>query len=177
MMIFLTGNQKKLEEVRALLAGHEVEAAKVDLPEVQSMSVEEVVRQKALDAYAAVGRPVFCEDTGLYIEDLNGFPGALVKFFEKALGNVGICRVAGGSRVVAETVVAYHDGTTVHTFRGRVKGRIPSRPRGEGFGWDPVFVKGGKSFAEMSQEEKNAVSMRGRAFRRFRRFLSGRKDS
>ncbi len=65
-------------------------------------------------------------------------------------------------------VVAYWDGDEVHTFTGRVDGEISERIRGSGgFGYDPIFLFGERTFAEMSIEEKNRVSHRRKAFEKF----------
>lgn len=79
-MLFITGNKNKLKEASAIL-GVPLESYDIDLVEIQSMSVEEVVQAKVLEAkkHVSLGTPFFVEDTGLYIDDANGFPGALIK--------------------------------------------------------------------------------------------------
>ena len=105
---------------------------------------------------------------------MNNFPGALIKFYSEHLGNKGITKFNGGSKAYAETVIGYHDGKKIHFFKGKINGTIPKKPKGKGFGWDPIFIPKGfnKSFAEISQEEKNKISMRAKAFKKFKKYFS-----
>jgi len=177
-LLFVTSNAGKVHEVEAIL-GTPVEQLDLDVPEIQALDVEVVVRQKAQTAYtlAAAGRPVLVEDTGLYLDALHGLPGALVRWFLTTIGPEGICNLIPpgtdrGAR--ARTAVALCDGETVEVLTGEVPGVIVSRPRGEGgFGWDPIFQPAGatRTFAEMDQAEKNAFSMRRRALERLRERL------
>ena len=175
---FLTGNVKKLQEAQKILGNKFiVENVKLDLPEIQSTNVEDVIKEKVKAAYKKLKKPCFAEDTGVYIDNMNGFPGALIKFYFESVGNKGISKFNGGSNAYAETIIGYHDGNDVHFFKGRVNGRIAEMPQGEGFGWDPIFIplinpRNDKSFAEMSINEKNKVSMRGKAFRNFKKFYN-----
>lgn len=173
-ILFLTGNAGKLREARQIMGeGVTVESREIDLPEIQSTRVEDVIEQKLNAAYAVVRQPVICEDTGVFIKSMNGFPGALIKFYLEHLGNKGIAELNGGSAARAETVIGYHDGTGVTYFKGTLGGTVAARPMGTGFGWDPVFVPKGhdRSLAQMSPEEKNRISMRAKAFRKLRKHL------
>lgn len=173
-VVFVTGNQNKIKEAQQILGNKfTVVAHNIDLPEIQSTEVEDVVQGKIMSAYAIIKKPCFIEDTGLYIENMNGFPGALIKFYFDKIKNEGIAEFNGGSRAYAKTVIAFHDGKRVHSFTGILKGSIAKKPKGIGFGWDPVFIPSGakKTFGEMAQAEKNAVSMRRLAFEKLRRFL------
>lgn len=175
---FLTGNQNKLKEAQAIL-GDSVELTNksVDLDEIQSTSVEEVIKHKVAEAYKILKKPCIAEDTGVYIKNMNGFPGALIKFYLEKLDNKGIAKFNGGSDAYAETIIGYHDGKKIHIFKGRVDGKIAKSPKGKGFGWDPIFVpkiankRNTKSFAQMTQNDKNRISMRGKAFRSFRNYM------
>ena len=174
-LLFLTGNKNKLSEAKDIMGDKfQIENKKVDLPEIQSTSVEEVITEKLKEAYKIVKKPVFCEDTGFHIKNMNNFPGALIKFYSEHLGNKGITKFNGGSKAYAETVIGYHDGKKIHFFKGKIDGTIPKKPKGKGFGWDPIFIPKGynKSFAEISQEEKNKISMRAKAFKKFKKHFS-----
>ena len=116
-------------------------------------------------AYALLKKPVLVEDTGLHIEYLNGFPGALIKSFWEHLGNEGISRLAGLSNLTAITVIGYHDGENMYFFRGMTKGYIPHLPTSGGFGWDGIFIPDGsnKTYGQMTPEEKNKISQRSKA--------------
>ena len=171
-LLFLTGNKNKLNEAKDIMGDKfQINNKKVDLPEIQSTNVEEVITEKLKEAYKIVKKPVFCEDTGVYIKNMNNFPGALIKFYLEHLGNKGISKFNGGSKAYAETVIGYHDGKKIYFFKGKIDGKISKKPQGKGFGWDPIFIPKGfnKSFAEISQEEKNKISMRAKAFKKFKK--------
>ncbi len=93
---FVTGNAGKFATAREHLAslGVELEHVMLDLDEIQSSSVQEVALHKAQQAFRVLRRPVIIEDSGFYIDELNGFPGPSVKFVIKALGAEGIARLA-----------------------------------------------------------------------------------
>ncbi len=177
-LIFATSNINKLKETRKM--GFDVDCKNIELDEIQSIHTEQVAKHKAAQAYAKLRLPVIVEDTGLYINELNGFPGALVKWLAHGLGYEKICRlvdICGNRRAYAETCIAFCNGKTTKTFVGKVKGRIAMHPKGKrDFGWDYIFIPEGstKTFAEMSMKEKNAISMRQIAFVKLRRFLSGK---
>ena len=177
---FITSNKGKLDEVRAI-TGLDIRSRALDIEEIQDTDVGNVVRDKALRAYALIKKPVIVEDTGLYIKALNGFPGALVKWMVEAMGPSGICRIVkgyGNKSAYGETCIAFYDGKKLAVFSGRVDGRITASPKGSnGFGWDPVFMPNGsdKTFAQMDSSEKNKVSHRRKAALKLRTYLLGRR--
>lgn len=167
--VFVTQSTNKLAEAQRIL-NTKLERYDLDLPEVQAVEVEEVVKHKALYAYEALGgKPVIIEDTGLFIEAWNGLPGALIKWFVKRVGVAGICQMLQSfpnRKAWAETIVATYDGQ-LQIFRGKVEGSIALSPAGEGgFGWDSVFIpaESAKTFAQMAPAEKDKYSMRRQAF-------------
>jgi len=179
-LVFISGNQGKISELSSILAPIAVVNDDIDLPEIQTTDVEEVVKEKVMTAWNIVKAPLFVEDTGLYItsDPMNGFPGALIKFYYKKLGLKGISQKNGGNSAYAESVIGYHDGKTVHMFKGTVKGTIASVPQEgpHGFGWDSIFIPDENnperlSFAQMPTEKKNDVSMRRKAAELFRAYL------
>jgi XTP/dITP diphosphohydrolase len=136
-----------------------------------------VAEAKAKAAYQALSKPVFVDDTGLYIDAWGELPGALIAWFLDNVGNEGILKMLDGwssrsARVV--TALGYCDERGVQVFVGEVSGTIAEELRGEyGFGYDPIFIPGGhnKTFAELTGEEKDAVSMRAIAAAKLREFL------
>lgn len=174
--LFVSGNAGKAREVAAIL-GFPLERLEADVPEIQTLDVSEVVREKAQAAFALAGRPVLVEDTGLYIMALNGLPGALVKWFLATVGPAGICAMLPGNAprtAVARTAVALHNGHNVTVLTGEIPGQITRAPKGtNGFGWDPIFLPDGASgtFAELTQVEKNRFSMRRVALEQMRGML------
>ncbi|MEM7361826.1 MAG: non-canonical purine NTP pyrophosphatase [Bacteroidota bacterium] len=178
-LTFVTNNAHKFAEAQKVVGQWtNLLQTSIDLDEIQAIEVEEVIRHKLAQAYEGVGQPVICEDTALYIDMLNGFPGALIKWYLERLEVEGIARLHGGSPAHVKTVVGYHDGQKMHFFAGRTEGKIASEPQGEGFGWSAVFVpeipgkENKRSFAEMTQEEKLLISMRGKAFRQLAQHLA-----
>ncbi len=167
---FVTGNPDKLAEARRL-CGHELAAAELDLPEIQSLDLATVLEAKAEEAYRRLGRPIVVEETGLELRALNGFPGPLVKWMLAAIGADGIARTAlaagdGGAR--ARCMLLYRDGRWRRRAEGVTSGRLVLPPRGSaGFGWDPVFQPDGegRTYGELTAAEKDRLGHRGRAWR------------
>ncbi len=177
---FITSNKGKLNEVRQLL-GIEIKSRSVELDEIQGIRAETVAADKAKRAYAIVKKPVLVEDTALYINALNGFPGALIKFMEMTVGYDGTCRMLRGykdKRATAESCIVFYDGKDLKSFSGRVHGTISDRTRGtDGFGFDCLFIPDSskKTFAEMGTEEKNRISHRRKAVLKLKRYLASRR--
>jgi inosine triphosphate pyrophosphatase len=172
-LLFVTGNSSKLAEARRLaaVAGQMLEAIAVDLPEIQSLDMEEVLRAKAWHAWQSVQQAVVVEETGLELSALNGFPGPLVKWMLEAVGAEGIARTAlalGDPRAKAVCLLMWTDGQRTVLARGETAGDLVLPPRGpNGFGWDPVFRPEGKirTYGELPDDEKDRVGHRGRAWR------------
>jgi len=177
-LIFVTSNLGKLREAEEVL-GHKLEHRALDLVEVQSLSLEEVVRHKARSAFERLQAPVLVEDTSLELAGLGGFPGPLVRWLLGSVGAAGIARVAhafSDPRATARCMACATDGSREVLGVGVVRGVIREIPAGHrGFGWDCVFVPEGstRSFGEMEGPEKNAVSHRRKAFEALRDALAG----
>lgn len=183
---FVTTNRGKYEEASKLLRsfGIEVEWVNQECVEIQSDSLEEIAKQSAQEAAQKLGRPVFVEDAGLFVEALRGFPGPYSSYVYKTIGVLGVLKLMEGvenREAYFESVVAFCDPVRgeLEAFSGRVYGRISLEPRGSyGFGYDPIFIPlegDGRTFAEMSTEEKNALSHRARALRAFANWLRNRQ--
>ncbi len=172
-MYFITSNEGKYREVSEMAKkyGVEIEWMRMKYLEPQGSDLEEIARLSALMLAEKIDGKFFIEDSGLFIEALKGFPGPYSSYVFKTIGNEGILKLMEGvenRKAYFKAVVAYYDGKEVHTFTGIVEGEISSEIRGsEGFGYDPIFLYQGKTFAEMKTEEKNKVSHRKRAFEKF----------
>ncbi len=172
---FITGNEKKFKEAKKLV--DDLEQLSVDLPEIQHMDAHEVLKAKLQEAFKYHEGEFIVEDTSLYMSCLNGLPGPLNKWFFESLGNDGVYEVAnklGNLEVEAKTVVGYaRSPTDIHFFEGVLPGRLVEPREGRMFGWDPIFQPKGyeKVFGEFTTEEKNKISMRGKAFKKFAEFL------
>jgi non-canonical purine NTP pyrophosphatase (RdgB/HAM1 family) len=168
--VLVTANPGKLAEARRL-AGGTFESAAVDLPEIQSLDLAEVLRAKAEAAWSRLGRPLVVEDSGLDLAALNGFPGPLIKWMLTAAGAEGLARTAlalGDPRATARCMLIYKDGEREVIAEGVTTGTLVLPGRGtHGFGWDPVFLPDGgeRTFGELDGEEKDALSHRGKAWR------------
>ncbi len=158
-----------------------VEVARVDrrYPEVQADRLDDVLAFAADRLAAEVEPPWLIDDSGLFVEALHGFPGVYSSYVYRTIGPPGVLRLlrgAGDRAARFVTAFLYHDGRTVHGFRGVCGGRIARAERGSGgFGFDPIFIPAGsrKTFGEMPLEEKNRVSHRARAARALMAHLSG----
>lgn len=175
-LYFITGNRNKFEEVKAILA--DVEQLDIDLPEIQDIDAKNIVRAKLLEALNHKDGEFIVEDTSLYLDCLQGLPGPLIKWFLKTIGNDGLANLAeklGGNKAEAKTIIGYaKNKDEIEFFEGVIPGKIVAQTGVSGFGWDPIFQPDGhdKTFAEMTAEEKNGVSMRKIAVEKLKEFLS-----
>lgn len=177
-LVFVTSNLGKLREAEAVL-GRSLDHSEIDLPELQTLDLRAVVRGKAMAAWERLGRPVLVEDTGLELAGLGGFPGPLVRWLLASVGPQGISQIATcfeDRRATARCLACATDGAAVIFGEGAAEGTIAANPRGDGgFGWDCVFVPSdgdGRSYGEMSEDEKNRISHRHRAFVALREALA-----
>lgn len=176
-LIFITGNAGKAKYLGDYF--HlPIKHLKLDLPEIQSFDLMEIVEDKAKRAFRIVKTPVLVEDTSLVFEALgNKLPGPLIKWFFEALGNEGLCDLMkryDNRNAVAEVQFALCDKRGVKIFSGKMKGTIARKPRGKaGFGWDPIFIPEGhtKTWAEMTGEEKHKTSMRKLGLVKMKKYL------
>ena len=190
-IIFATGNAGKLREAAEVL-GPDFEIVSPaslgiteDIPETGS-TLQENSLQKARYLFERTGLPCFADDTGLEVDALGGAPGiysaryagpghdhdanmakllAELKKIPDQVGDDGVSRRARFRTVVTLILAAGQP----HFFDGTCEGRIATARRGSGgFGYDPVFLPDaypGRTLAEVSEAEKNAVSHRGKAMR------------
>jgi non-canonical purine NTP pyrophosphatase (RdgB/HAM1 family) len=179
-LIFVTSNLGKLREAEAVL-GCTLRHRALDIDELQSLDLETVVRHKARSAHARIGEPVMVEDTSLELAGMAGFPGPLVRWLLATVGPAGICRIAhcfGDPRATVRCVVCACNGEDEVLGHGIVHGTIAASPRGQrGFGWDSTFIPDdgdGRTYGQMEESEKNAVSHRRRAFEALRDSLASR---
>lgn len=172
---FITGNMGKLRELKAIIP--EIEQLEIDLPEIQHIDARKIIEAKLQEALKLHDGPLVVEDTSLYLHVLNGLPGPLIKWFLATVGTEGLYKMAkamGDVSAKVETIIGY--GTTggnIEFFTGTVYGKLVA-PRGEnGFGYDEVFEPEGydQTFAEMSAEQKNRLSMRAKAAKQLRQYL------
>lgn len=190
-LVMATRNKGKIVEISALLTGLVDQVSSVadfaDFPETveDGATFEENALKKAREASVFSGLPALADDSGLVVNALDGRPGV----FSARYAGVGAGDAANNARLMQECrdvpdgqrqaafvcVLAFvtPEGDE-QLFVGRVAGYILSEARGEGgFGYDPLFLVDGfgRSMAELTLAEKNAISHRAQAFKKFREYL------
>ena len=194
MKIILASNNKhKLEEIRKITAplGYEVisqseAGCNFDVEETGTTFEENAVL-KAKAVYEKMKMPVISDDSGLEVDYLNGAPGVYSHRYagenatdadrcSKLLSELsGVEKEKRTARFVCVICFIDENGTET-VIRGTCEGYIGTEPRGEnGFGYDPVFMYGDRSFAEISSDEKNSVSHRSDALRKFSETIKNMK--
>ncbi len=150
----------------------------LDLQEIQTTDLHELIKYKLLQAHEHAQAPVIVEDTSLYFEAWNELPGPLIKFFLKNISLSGMVRALykfNNNLASAACCLGFtKDGEIMHLFDGKLKGNIVE-PRGsQHFGWDAIFLPAGyqQTFGEMSSQEKHQISPRGVAAKKFKDFLT-----
>lgn len=176
-LILVSGNPNKGIEAERIL-GVSLLRVSISLPEIQAATVEEVTRYK-LDVAKTKGYGrLIVEDVSLGFDELGNFPGPYVRWLLEAAGGKGLAAIAyalNNRAACAQCCVGYWNGREVKTFLGECPGEILVQPRGERhFGWDAWFQPRGtsKTFAEMSDDDKDAISHRGHAYRKLAEHLA-----
>jgi inosine triphosphate pyrophosphatase len=176
-LYFITGNAGKFREISAIVAG--LEKLELDLDEIQSLDPQAVIEHKLTQAAAQHSGEFIVEDTSLIFNCLNGLPGTMIKWFVEQLDNEGMADLVSrydDRTAVARCTIGYRSlaGET-HYFTGEVHGQIvPPRGTVSVFGWNSIFEvqDTGRTFAEMTIEEKNRLSMRGLAAQKLAAYRS-----
>jgi len=167
---FVTGNANKLREVRQLAPSDiNLDSHNLDLDEIQSLDLQAILTHKLHQAYGVLKTPVIVEDTSAGLASLEGLPGPFIKFFAQKLGGDALYKLSkvDHDAVTVTCLTGFYDGQRTVFGTGILRGHIVA-PRGDGgFGFDIVIVPEGhdRTMAQMSAEEKNAISHRSLAFR------------
>ncbi len=187
-VVVASNNQGKIKEMKEILKHYEILTLKdinceIEVEEDQD-SFEGNAKKKAEEVAKLVNKPCIADDSGLCIEAFNGWPGIYTARFlgenatdwqkneailEKMKGLKGKQR-----RATVECVVVYYEDGKFIIGKGEVRGRIAEEQKGErGFGFDPIFeLENGKTYAQISQEEKNTISHRKRALENLEKQLT-----
>lgn len=188
-LLFVTGNQNKVKEAGMYLPGFEVKKAGVEVPEIQSVNVIEVVKAKLKSAFEQTGKSCFVMDASLVIDGLNKtwsekkFPGALIKDVFWSMGDENICKLVQMNKDAGclwRSVLGYFDGKNEHYFEESVPGDIAETPRGtNGYDWDTIFMPKWeeRTFAEMTPDEKQAFALTKKLYTQFLTFLNNENPS
>ena len=185
VVFFATHNIHKFNEARAILCKFNITLIMLQIKnvEIQNDSIKEIAKTSAIEIFKKYGVPILVEDSGLFVESLNGFPGPYAAYVYKTIGNVGLItlmkKIDNRKAVFKSSIVfCYSTKNEPELFEGEVIGAIVTKQSKDqpfrGFGFDPIFQPNGNSkvFAEMSILEKNMVSHRAIAFRKFARWHS-----
>jgi XTP/dITP diphosphohydrolase len=191
-IVLATRNKKKIEEIRRIFAGLPITIRSLaDFPECPETvedrdTFEGNATKKAVEICRCTGRVALADDSGLAVDALDGAPGVYsaryagegandVRNNEKLLFELRtVPPEKRTARFICCMALAYPDGA-VMTFFGEARGTITLEPKGKtGFGYDPVFLPEGfnRTFAEMTGEEKDRLSHRGKALEKLAQFLS-----
>ena len=179
-IIFASTNASKFKEISLLLRdfGIEIEFLRFRTVEIQSDSLEEIALKKSKVAYEKIGRPLIVEDTGLFIDSLNGFPGPYSSYVLETIGNQGILDLLSNKAnrlALFRSVVAFKDRNNNLTFSGETKGIISYHVSKGGWGYDPIFIPEGSSitYAQHGITNKIGLSHRTHALNHFAEWYRG----
>lgn len=170
-IFFASSNKNKYVEAKEILEnfGLELTFLKCNLEEIQSDSLDDVARHKALQAFSICSRPVIVEDDGLFIDSLNGFPGPYSSFVFKTIGNRGILKLLSKQRSANfRSIIAFCEKKDkVSLFDANIKGRISRKEHGKRWGFDPIFIPNGKNKTYSLLDNKNEISHRYVSLKKF----------
>jgi XTP/dITP diphosphohydrolase len=178
---FASGNENKFLEIENLFEKEKetkneknvrVIFSKILIKEIQSDSIIEVAEDKVRKAFKVIKKPLIVEDDGLFIEDLNGFPGIYSSFVFNTIGNKGILdllRDNKNRRANFLSIFSFFDGKTIETFSGKTSGYITTKISPLGWGFDPIFqpINEHQTYGQINMIKKNEISHRSKAFRKF----------
>lgn len=190
--VIATHNAKKLKELKRILEPLGFDAMiREDLPEVEETGTTfaENALLKAESACKVTGMPAIADDSGLMVDALDGAPGVYSaryagegatdkQRYEKLLSELeAVPEEKRTARFASAVCCVFPDGKVI-TAEGTCEGKIAYGPTGEGgFGYDPVFLVGDRSYAEMTAEEKDSISHRGLALSKLAQELENWKKN
>lgn len=170
---FATANDHKISEGKAALSQFQIDVSKLEgfqKFEVQSNDLQEIASTALALILTKTNLPVFVEDSGLFVNELNGFPGPYSSYIFETLGVDGILKLMDGAHTrkaeFRSSVALGKDGKMLANFNSTTEGTIQLQARGKnGFGFDSIFVPmwTQKTFAEMELKEKTIYSHRSKA--------------
>jgi inosine triphosphate pyrophosphatase len=172
---FITGNQNKADYLAKYL-GLPVKHIKLDLDEIQSLDLKEIVEHKVRQAYELIKSPVIVEDVSLEFVALGGLPGPFIRFFVDRTPFENICAMVNGKtrRAKALCVFGYYDGEVLKLFEGGLGGTVAEVPAGDkGYGWDKIFIPEGYDVtrAELNEEDDQKTYMQIKPFQQLKEFI------
>ena len=169
-LYFVSSNSHKFEEVSQILASLKIEIKFInsELEEIQSNSLKDIAERKAKDAFKKFKKPLIIEDAGLFIDSLNGFPGPYSSYVFKTIGNKGILNLVKTKRdATFFSLITYCDKKITKTFEGKLKGKISFSSKGNGWGYDPIFIPSNSKNTMGQTNIKNNFSHRSKSLKKF----------
>ena len=169
-LLFVSSNIHKFREVKKILNSFQINIQffKLNLEEIQSNSIKEIAIKKAQDAFSKCKKPLIIEDDGLHIDSLYGFPGPYSSYVQKTIGNQGIINLVKADRNAKfVSNITYCDKYCFKSFEGKLFGTISKSEKGNGWGFDPIFIPKNQkqTFGELT--DKNNISHRYKALKKF----------
>jgi XTP/dITP diphosphohydrolase len=183
-IIFITTNKSKFEEVSRIMSEFDIEVEQLDTSyeEDHDLGIVEIAKQSAKKMAEKLGKPVMVDDTGVFIDAYNNFPGPLAKFVFKNLGYPGLFKLLEGVDPAGhfETAAAYCEpGGESQVFIGKMTGKFIIKQDLEDAGFMPymqIFIPTGfdRVISKLTVEEKNSISHRAAAFRELGKYINGK---
>ncbi len=176
-VVYVTGNAHKAKYF-AQMVGLDIPNVDLEVDEIQSLHLREIVEYKARQAYEKLKQPVIVEDTKLIFTAMGALPGPFIKYFLEELGPEKLCRLLDGfddRSAVAGAAIAYYDGVNMEIFEKEIAGEITKKPIGDsGFGWNRIFSPKGSNITlgEMTDREFVTWYAKVKPFKELRDFLT-----
>ncbi|KAL7719816.1 Inosine triphosphate pyrophosphatase [Entamoeba marina] len=175
----VTGNPNKVREIKEIMTDINIDIGiiKIDLMEMQGKPLE-VIKHKAATAIKQANCPIVVEDVSFNLKCLGELPGPYIKYFVESVHAEGLYKMAIGfndfrAQAILSIGMTRFDGDEIVVLQAVVDGKVVE-PRGQnGFGFDSCFVPDGydKTYAELTAEEKNKVSHRGKGYRMLQEYI------
>ena len=172
-VFFASSNEHKFEEAQRILStlGVNIKLFKTTLEEIQSNSLNEIAKRKAIDAFTKIQKPILIEDDGLFINSLNGFPGPYSSYAYDTIGNTGIIQLLENTELRDAkfvAIIAYCNGIDeVKLFESSIPGKISKEIKKGGWGYDPIFIPEGESKTYANVSDKDKFSHRSASLKKF----------
>ena len=172
-VFFASSNEHKFEEAQRILStlGVNIKLFKTTLEEIQSNSLNEIAKRKAIDAFTKIQKPILIEDDGLFINSLNGFPGPYSSYAYDTIGNTGIIQLLENTELRDAkfvAIIAYCNGIDeVKLFESSIPGKISKEIEKGGWGYDPIFIPDGESKTFANVLDKDKFSHRSASLKKF----------
>lgn len=174
-LYFVSSNKHKFKEAEKILSSFGIKLSFFNhgLQEIQSDSLKEIARFKAAAAYKKLQKPLIIEDDGLFVDSLGGFPGPYSSYVFDTIGNDGILQLLKKKRNAKfVSIITFCNKKIIKNFEACIAGAISKKPKGDGWGYDPIFIPKNysKTFAEI--QNKNEISHRFKALKKFSNWYS-----